>query len=229
MAESPPPRPKAGPSRPTSSRQAAARAGSRVTPPPRRQGSRAQAIFAILGLLVIFSMIFGLVAVGFDGFGGSEEEDPFEQDPTSNLVPTYEARLRDNPNDVNTMLVLANVLQNRGDYPAAIVWYEKAVGLKPEDIEARLAFGKALASYGQNFDAEAQYKKVLEIAPRNARAEYYLGELYDRWNPPRTEEAKIHYARASEFEPEGAWGRAARTALNRLNATPTPGGATPTP
>jgi tetratricopeptide (TPR) repeat protein len=174
-------------------------------------------------------MLFGLVAVGFDGFGGATDDDPLAEDPTSNLAPTYEARLRDNPNDVNTMLILANIYQNRGEFPAAISWYEKALGLKPDDIEARLAFGKALASYGQNFDAEAQYKKALEIDSRNARAEYYLGELYDRWNPPRPEDAKIHYARASEFEPEGAWGRAARAALNRLNATPTPAGATPTP
>jgi tetratricopeptide (TPR) repeat protein len=174
-------------------------------------------------------MIFGLVAVSFDGFGGGDEEDPLAQDPTSNLVPTYEARLRDNPNDVNTMLVLANVLQNRGDYPAAISWYEKAISLQPENVEARLAFGQALFSYGQTFDAEAQYKKVLELDSRNARAEYYLGDLYNRSNPPRTEEAKIHYARASEFEPEGPWGRAARTALDRLNATPTPAAATPVP
>ncbi len=229
MSDSPKPGPKAAPSRPTSSRQAAARAGSRTVSPPKRQGSRAQAIFAILGLLVIFSMIFGLVAVSFDGLPFGDDEDPFAQDPTSNLVPTYEARLRDNPTDVNTMLVLANVLQNRGEYPEAIVWYQKAVDLKPDNIDARLAFGQALAAYGQSFDAEAQYKKVLELDPKNARAEYYLGELYSRANPPRTEEARIHYARASEFEPEGAWGRAARSALDRLNATPTPAAATPTP
>lgn len=230
MPDAPKSAPKAAPSRPASSRQAAARAGSRVTPPPRRQGSRAQAIFAILGLLVVFTMIFGLVAVGFDGFGrGSDEEDPNTQDPTSNLVPTYEARLRDNPTDFNTMLILANILQNRGEYPEAITWYQKAVDLKPDNVDARLAFGQTLAAYGQSFDAEAQYKKVLEIDPKNVRAEYYLGELYSRMNPPRTEEAKIHYARASELEPEGSWGRAARTALDRLNATPTPAGATPTP
>lgn len=201
-----------------------------AAPPPRQSGSRARAIFSILGLLVIFSMLFGLVAVGFDGLGvGNDEDDPFAQDPTSDLVPTYEARLRDNPTDANTMLILANILQNRGEYPAAISWYEKAVALKPEDVEARLAFGKALASYGQTYDAEAQYKKALEYNNRNAKAEYYLGELYDRSNPPRTEEAKIHYARASEFEPEGSWGRAARAALDRLSATPTPASATPTP
>ncbi|MFN8515882.1 MAG: tetratricopeptide repeat protein [Chloroflexia bacterium] len=153
---------------------------------------RAQAIFAILGLLVVFTMIFGLVAVGFDGFGrGSEEDDPNTQDPTSNLVPTYEARLRDNPTDFNTMLILANILQNRGEYPESITWYQKAVDLKPDNIDARLAFGQTLAAYGQSFDAEAQYKKVLEIDPKNVRAEYYLGELYSRMNPPRTEEAKI--------------------------------------
>ncbi len=202
---------------------AARRGATRTAPPPRQPGSRARAIFSILGLLVIFTMLFGLIAVGIDGFGGGgTEDDPQAQRPASDLVPTYEARLRDNPDDVNTMLILANLYQNRGEYPAAIAWYEKAVALKPEDVEARLAFGKALASYGQGYDAEAQYKKALEYNGRSAKAEYYLGELYDRSNPPRPDEAKARYARASELEPEGAWGRAARAALARLNATPTP-------
>lgn len=208
----------------------ARRAPRATAPPPRKSGSRARAVFSILGLLVIFSMLFGLVAVGFGAFGGGDTEvDPLAQDPGSSLVPTYEARLRDNPNDATTMLILANILQNRGEFPGAISWYEKAVALRPEDIEARLAFGKALASYGQLFDAEAQYKKALEYNGQSAKAQYYLGELYDRSNPPRTEEARIRYARASELEPEGSWGRAARAALDRLNATPVPASVTPTP
>lgn len=218
MREPPRPAAKSSPRGASPRRRGAAPAA----PPPRREGSRARAIFAILGLLVIFTMLFGLIAVGIDGFGRGTTDDPLAQKPGSDLVPTYEARLRDNPNDVNTMLILANLYQNRGEYPAAIAWYEQAVALKPEDVEARLAFGKALASYGQSYDAEAQYKKALEYNNRSAKAEYYLGELYDRTNPPRPDEAKIHYARASELEPEGSWGRAARAALARLNATPTP-------
>jgi cytochrome c-type biogenesis protein CcmH/NrfG len=228
MAESPKSAPKSAVGRATTSRQGGARAASRTTPPPRKPGSRAQAIFAILGLLVIFTMIFGLVAIGFRGFGlGSDDEDTTDQDPTSKLVPTYEAKLQQDPNDFNTMLILANILQNRAEFPEAISWYQKAVELQPNNVDARLAFGQCLASYGQLYDAEAQYKKVLELDSKNVKAEYYLGELYKRWNPPRTEEAKIHYARASELEPEGSYGRAARDALNQLNATPTP--ATPTP
>src|SRR5687768_4388579 len=122
MSESPRSAPKPAPGRATGSRQGGRAGGRGTAPPPRRPGSRAQAIFAILGLLVIFSMIFGLVAVGLDSFGGATDDDPLAEDPSSNLVPTYEARLRDNPNDVNTMLVLANILQNRGEYPAAISW-----------------------------------------------------------------------------------------------------------
>ena len=70
------------------------------------------------------------------------------------------------------MVVLANVLQNQGDYQGAIDWYEKAVGIKPDDVELRLAFGQALYSYGQLFDAEVQYKKAIEWS-KSAKAEYY--------------------------------------------------------
>ena len=218
------------PPRPAPPRQGGRSVGHGGAPPPRPAGDRARAIFAILGLIVISSLLFGLVAIGFSGIGGATPtEDPFNRSPSANLVATYQAKLRDNPTDANTMLILANILQNQGDFLGAIGWYEQVIALKPDDVEARLAFGKALGGYGQNFDAEAQYRKALEIDPKNAKAEFYLGDLYIRWNPPRPDEARARYARASELEPEGAWGRAARTILDRLNATPTPESATPMP
>lgn len=205
------------------------RVGARRPAAKRRAVNRAQVTFAALGLIVIVSMIFGLVAVGLADFRFGGDPTPEGDRPPygSNLVPTYEAQVRANPNDVNTITVLANILQNQGDYPGAIAWYEKAVALQPDNVATRLAFGQALGAFGQRFDAEAQYRRVLELDSKNAQAEYYLGELYKTWNPPRPEEARLHYQRASDLEPEGNWGRAARGALERLNATPVPATATP--
>src|SRR5436190_10473086 len=139
-------------------------------PPRRSSGERARLTFAVLGVIVVLSMTFGLVAVGSGlNFGQGSQGDAPSPRPGSNLVPTYEARLRDNPNDVNTMTVLANVLQNQGDYQGAINWYEKAVAIKPDDVDLRLVFGQALYSYGQLFDAEVQYKKAIELDGKNAR------------------------------------------------------------
>lgn len=190
---------------------------------------RARLVFSVLGLLVIASMVFGLIATGFTfGLGDNPTPDNSLQAPAgAGIVPTYEARLRENPQDSGTMIVLANILQNQGDYPGAIDWYEKAVALKPDDLDLRLAFGQALYAFGQLFDAEVQYKKALELDDKNAKAEYYLAELYQRWTPPRLAEAREHFQRASDLEPEGSWGRAARTTLDRLNATPGPATATP--
>lgn len=205
-------------------RRGAAHRPATPPPAPRRQPpDRAKVIFAIVGLGVIFSLVLGTIVFSADFTGLSRQQPnglPPERQP--NLVPTYEARLRDNPNDLQAMLLLANILQNSGDYPGAIVWYERAVALQPNDLETRLAFGQALTSYNQRFDAEAQYKKALALDPQSARTEYYLGQLYGRWEPPRLEEARQHYTRASELQPEGNWGSAARQALTRLNATPMP-------
>jgi len=203
----------------------------RAAPPkPRTQGpDRVRLVFSVLGLLVIASMLFGLVAIGFTfGMGGESTPDTGLQAPAgSSIVPTYEARLRENPQDSGTMIVLANILQNQGDYPGAIDWYEQAVALRPNDIDLRLAFGQSLYAFGQLFDAEVQYKKALELDGNSAKGEYYLAELYQRWTPPRLAEARERFQRASELEPEGSWGRAARTILDRLNATPVPATATP--
>ncbi len=191
--------------------------------------SRGQTTFAILGLLVIISMVFGLVATGyiFDNSAAPSPDTGLRPPGNSGLVPTYEARLQANPNDSGAMIILANTLQNQGDYPGAIAWYEKAVALKPDDVDLRLAFGQALFNYGQLFDAEVQYKKAIEINPKSAQAEYYLAELYQQWVPPRLAEAQQHFQRASELEPEGSWGRAARAMLERLSATPPAATATP--
>lgn len=228
-----PTKPERRPARPV--RRAVASDGApgvrRSGAPTARRGTpdRARVVFGILGLLVIASMLFGLVATGFTfGLGEDPTPDRGLQAPAgSSLVPTYEARVRENPNDSGAMIVLANTLQNQGDYPGAIAWYERAVALKPDDIELRLAFGQALYAFGQLFDAEVQYNKALEIDGRSAKGEYYLAELYQRWTPPRLAEAREHYQRASELEPEGSWGRAARTVLDRLNATPVPATTTP--
>lgn len=212
-----------GRARAPSARRIAAPTGRGPSP------NRGRVVFAVLGLLVIVSLIFGTVATGFTfGIGTDPTADSAPQAPAgSGLVPTYEARIRDNPTDTGAMVVLANTLQNQGDYPGAITWYEKAVALKPDDVELRLAFGQALFSFGELFDAEVQYKKALELNAASAKAEYYLAELYQRSTPPRTGEARQHYQRASDLEPEGAWGRASRAALDRLSATPVPATATP--
>lgn len=178
-------------------------------------------LFAVVALAVIVSMVLGSVVYGLD-FSFLRAPDVAPSQRQANLVPTLEAQLRDTPDDVQKINVLANTLQNNGDYPGAIRWYERSIELRPDDAETRFAFGQALASYGRRTDAEIQFLRAIELAPQSARNQYYLGQLYERWDPPRLEEAKQRYNRASELEPEGAWGRAARQTFERLNATPTP-------
>lgn len=191
-------------------------------PKGRKGGNRVKVAFAVLALSIIISLVLGTLVADLGavlGLGGGQSA-PVPPRGQANLVPTYEAHLRDNPDDAQTMVILANILQNRGDYPGAIAWYERAVAIKPGDLETRLAFGQALASGGQRVDAEIQYRKALDLDPQNPRTAFYLGQIYDRWDPPRLEEARLHYGRASELQPEGAWGQTARQALDRLNATP---------
>ena len=193
-----------------------------AAPKGRKGGNRVRVAFAVLALAIIISLVLGTLVADLGaalGLGGGQSA-PTPPRGQANLVPTYEAHLRDNPDDAQTMVILANILQNRGDYPDAITWYERAVTIKPDDLETRLAFGQALASGGQRVDAEIQYRKALDLDPQNPRTEFYLGQLYDRWDPPRLEEARLRYGRAAELQPEGTWGQAARQALDRLNATP---------
>ncbi|HET8628823.1 MAG TPA: tetratricopeptide repeat protein [Thermomicrobiales bacterium] len=194
-----------------------------AAPPKRRTGHRAKVAFSVIGLAVTIALALSTLifsGVGFGGLGGGSDNTPTPLQ--ANLVPTYQARLQANPKDLQALLLLANIDQNNGDYADAIDLYQRAVEIQPNDLETRLAFGQALANYGQSFDAEVQYQKALTLDPNNPRTEFYLGQLYERWDPPKPNQAREHYQRASQLQPEGTWGQAARDALQRLDATPSP-------
>ncbi len=197
--------------------------------PPRDQGplshlSRGQAIFGIVTMLVICSMIGGVfVGLTFtDIFGdlfsdnGNEENFP---DPNSDIVAAQETVVANNPDDLEDVLLLASLLANTGRLGDAIPHYEHALELAPDDVDARLSFARALADGDMRADAELQFNKVLEIDPDNQQAHYYLAELYMAWEPVRTEEAIPHYQRTVEIDPTTLIGERSQTQLDTLGAT----------
>lgn len=219
---------------PTSTRKA-----SRQLAQSRRE--RSQIAFILLSSLVVCSLLVtALVAVtatGLFGLGGSASPTiaPNYQDPNLGVIGQQQTAVARNPNDVESVLLLANMLSNSGKLQAAIPYYQKAIDLKPDDAAARLDFARALSDGDLNGDAELQFKKVIALDPDNQDAHYYLAELYSRWQPPRTSEAIAEYQRAFEIDPTTLIGQQSRNALAALGvATPaaspaaTPGGqATP--
>lgn len=206
-------------------------AGTPRKPPPSRSSSapsnRNQVLLVITSVLVICSLIGGvLVSLGSsDIFGDlfSDNTDENYIDPNSDIISQAETEVAGNPDDVEDLFFLANLLANSGRLGDAIPHYEHALELSPDDVAGRLAFARALSDGGMYADAELQFRRVLEVDPNNQQAHYYLAELYMAQSPQDTDGAIEHYRAAAAIDSTTLIGERSQTQLATLGAgSPTP-------
>lgn len=186
--------------------------------------------YIVISALVVCSMIAVAVStIDFSGFLGGDEDEVLV-DPNADLVADQETVVARNPEDVNEVVLLANLLANTGRMNEATDWYERALDIKPDDIGIRLDFARSLQANGMDIDAEAQFLLVLEADPDNLSGHYYLAQLYMDWKPSRQDEARDHLQRAVEINPESFLAEQAVIQLDAMSrATPqaSPGASTP--
>ncbi len=173
----------------------------------------------LLGLLVV------LIPPTLGGGGGSSND----SNNTIQVTPGAEeaqmrARIKDNPDDVNAMVILASLLANNGQGTEAIQWYGKAVDLKPDDESLRVAFGSVLMQYNFYLDAEIQLQKAHDLTPADPQPLYLLGQLYENKSPAEPDKARQFYQQAVSVAPDSVYANLAQDRIAALNATP---GATP--
>lgn len=141
-----------------------------------------------------------LVSVDFAQLFGTNNDAENYIDQQADIVMEQETVVAENPDDVNEIVLLANMLGNTGRHQEAVPWYEKAIGLAPDDHGIRLDFARMLSSADLIPDAEAQFRIVLDADPENQPAHYYLAQMYLSMDPPRSDEAIEHYQRAVEID-----------------------------
>lgn len=185
----------------------------RPSPAPRKRSkapaknNRLSFAFIIISSLVIFSMVIaGLVtAASLDLFGGSSNDDDNGSDvnmgeSADDVISAQQTVVAGNPDDVDGLLLLANLLGNSDRLTEAIPLYEQATKMRPDDASIRLDFARALADGSKPADAEVQFLKALAIEPESQAANYYLAELYRMWTPTRSAEAIPLYQRAVQVD-----------------------------
>lgn len=186
--------------------------------------------YIVISALVVCSMLaVALVTIDFSGLWGDGEDDVVV-DPNADLIADQQTVVAGNPDDVDQVLLLANLLSNTGRMPEAMDWYERALDLAPDDNSIRLDFARSLQTGNMPADAEAQFLQVLQNDPESLSGHYYLAELYMGWKPQRREEAKSHYERVLEINPQSFLAEQARLELELMNrSTPMSGPGTSTP
>lgn len=192
--------------------------------------SRAQFAFAILAILVVFSLIAGAIGTavvdGLTNSSGDNNDIVIDDNSSVEYENTLRTQVALNPSDAATLAALANYLAQTGRLGEAIDTFEQALALNPSDWVARLDFARSLADGGKRNDAELQFKKVVAGDPNNEQAHYFLAQLYRGWVPPRSEEAAAEYRRTIETGPETFVAEEAAKALQELGYG-TPAAASP--
>ena len=190
----------------------------------RRDVSRGQALFSVLALVTVCSLVAGALGASavVDFFNrddseltvDSEEDDPVERE--------YRQDAADNPDDPDAIARLANYLSQDDQLDEGLRLYEQAVSMRPDDTTLRLEFAYALSDAGSYRSAELQFQRVLEAQPVNVSALLGLARLYRDWSPPRTDDAIALYQQIISIEGESFIGQNAREELQALGVVVTP-------
>ena len=187
------------------------------------------AYIVISGLVVCSMLAVALVTIDFSGIWDGGDNDVVV-DPNADLIGDQQTVVAQDADDVDQVVLLANLLANTGRMPEAMDWYERALELAPSDNSIRLDFARSLQANAMPTDAEAQFLHVLENDPDSISGHYYLAKLYMDWKPQRRDEAQQHYQRVLEINPNSFLAEQARLELESINrSTPdsSPGATTP--
>jgi cytochrome c-type biogenesis protein CcmH/NrfG len=191
---------------------------------PRRSSSTTNSRgFAILAIAIIVFLLAGslLILIPIGGDGGSDDDDVLRVTPGAE-VSRLETVIAENPDDIDSIVVLAEVLANSGRINESIPWFERAIEARPEDATLRIAFGRALQRANSDFDAELQLKRAVELDPASAAAAFYLALFYETREPPREDDAREWYQRAIDAEPNSVIAGQAEERLAALDPTASP-------
>lgn len=184
--------------------------------------SRAFTLIAIaIIVLLLISSVLLLIPFGTGGGDDGVDDDIVRVTPGAE-VARLETAVATNPDDIDSMVVLAEVLANSGRISESFPWFERAIQQRPDDATLRIAFGRALQRAGNSFDAELQLKRSVELDTTSSAAPFYLGLFYESQEPPDPDSAREWYQRAIDAAPDSVIAGQARDRLAELDPAASP-------
>jgi cytochrome c-type biogenesis protein CcmH/NrfG len=199
------------------------RPGRPSSPGRKRKRGIALPLITAVGIgTLLLALLIGVLPSGGSGDDGTETSNA---NTTVQVTPGAEeaemrARLDKNPNDVDAMIILADLLANSGRGTESIQWYDKAVQARPDDVSLHIAFGTVLMQYTYNLDAKLQFQKAHELNPKDPQPLYMLGQLFEHQDTPDLAQARDMYRQAEAADPGSVYAGLAKNRLAALDATP---------
>ncbi|HVB65007.1 MAG TPA: hypothetical protein VNE17_09760 [Nitrolancea sp.] len=199
------------------------RSGRRPSSSPRQKRGVLLPLVTAIGIgTLLFGLLIVILPIGGSGNNGNQSSN---SSASVQVTPGAEeaqmrARLQKNPNDVDAMIILADLLANSGRGTESFQWYDKAVQQRPDDQSLRIAFGTVLMQYAYNLDAQIQFQKAHELNPKDPQPLYMLGQLYENETPPQIAQARTMYQQAEAADPGSVYSGLAKNRIAALDATP---------
>jgi tetratricopeptide (TPR) repeat protein len=125
------------------------------------------------------------------GEGMPQDMPPAMQEAMQQEIGKLMRKMQENPEDVATLLELANYFMNMQSWDKAQVFLNNAVVLKPADIEILYRLGICSFQLEQPAEAAGYFEQIVALEPEHAHALYNLGVLYKHYLDKPDEAKKL--------------------------------------
>jgi tetratricopeptide (TPR) repeat protein len=130
--------------------------------------------------------------------------------PTGKKKDSIETAIQEHPDNPELLFLQAISLRDRN---ASIEKLKLAVNSKPDFPAALYLLGIFSLQLNQVETAESYLKQAVDLSPDFLEAHYQLGSLYTLYLPNSAEQAKAHFEKVIELDPEGGAGIDAKRVL----------------
>ena len=151
---------------------------------PRDAGQRwPRPVFAasVIGLLIAIvgggGFLLGRVTQGTAGEGVARESAAGSTGDGAQMITALEARLAQNPRDLEALIGLGRVYLQTGQVPKAIEFYKRALEIDATNVSALSGMAMILAQAGHSDQALTLFDRVLAINPQVPMALLFKGRI----------------------------------------------------
>lgn len=173
-------------------------------------------IFGFLGILLIL-----VVVLEFFPSRDQQTTQPAStapQVPAANMqlvnqINDLEKRVAANPNDMQSLLSLANVCQDGRFFDKAIMWYRKYLEKNPRDANARVDMGICYFDTSNLEEARKEMNLALKYDPKHVAAHFNLGIVSLKGG--KVKEANDWFKKTIALSPTSDMGQQAKQILEQ--------------
>jgi cytochrome c-type biogenesis protein CcmH/NrfG len=172
--------------------ESAAQKLSRATKPPQHftrpavqtaphLWSRPVFVASVIGILIAIvgggGFLLGRVTQDGSGDGVAREAVPDAPANDAQMIPALEARLSQNPRDLEALVGLGRLSLQMGQMPKAIEFYKRALEVDSNNVSALSGMAMIMAQAGHSDQALALFDRALAINPQVPMALLFKGRI----------------------------------------------------